>query len=97
MDEQQDAGTDQFPVTGHPPIGSAPANMDEPQAETTDLPPVTGNQLIDSALAGLAGSDRLPVDEQLERLSAAHDALAQVLESSRNGGLPMPNPGSRPQ
>ncbi|WP_341727873.1 hypothetical protein [Brooklawnia sp.] len=60
-------------------------------------PPLTGNRIIDAVLADLAEADQLSVSDQLQRLSAAHEVLAGVLESSRAGAIPMPRPGARPR
>jgi hypothetical protein len=74
-------------TTGYDPQDSHEPNPDEP--------PVTGNRIIDSALAALAGTQQLTVTEQLQRLGAAHETLADVLESSRSAAIPMPKPQTR--
>lgn len=61
-----------------------------------DEPPITGNRLIDAALADLATGHDQPVAEQLERLTAAHEVLVQVLETSRDA-VQTPIPGVRQQ
>ncbi len=65
-------------------------------APTLDEPPVTGNRLIDAALGDLAGAPEQPVAERLERLTAAHEVLVQVLETSRDA-VQTPIPGVRQQ
>lgn len=64
--------------------------------ETRPTPPATGHTEVDGALAGLAGLSGMPVAEQLERLSAAHEVLARVLDTSREQ-VDSPMPGTRPQ
>lgn len=59
-------------------------------------PPVTGNRVVDAALADLTGLEQASVGEQLERLSAAHEVLVQVLETSRDA-VQTPIPGVRPR
>ena len=56
-------------------------------------PPVTGNRLVDGGLAELAGVDALPVGERLERLTAAQQGLAEILDGTR---AESPDPGRRP-
>ena len=56
-------------------------------------PPVTGNRLVDGVLAELAGVDALPVGERLERLTAAQQGLAEILDGTR---AESPDPGRRP-
>ena len=56
-------------------------------------PPVTGNRLVDGVLAELAGVDALPVGERLERLTAARQGLAEILDGTR---AESPDPGRRP-
>lgn len=56
-------------------------------------PPVTGNCLVDGVLAELAGVDALPVGERLERLTAAQQGLAEILDGTR---AESPDPGRRP-
>lgn len=75
------------------------AGRDEEPGEdpASATPLVTGNRIIDAALAELTDIDRLPVDDRLQRLAAAHEVLAGVLDSSRTGAIPMPNPEARPQ
>lgn len=70
--------------------------MSEARVEpsVTDTAPLTGNRLIDAALADLAGSEQAPVGEQLTRLTAAHEVLVQVLETSRDA-VQTPIPGVR--
>ena len=73
--------------------------MTEPNESSTpalDDPPVTGNRLIDAALSDLSTTSALPVAEQLERLTAAHEVLVQVLETSRDA-VQTPIPGVRPR
>lgn len=53
-------------------------------------PPVTGNRLVDGVLAELAGVDALPVGERLERLTAAQQGLAEILDGTR---AESPDPG----
>ena len=57
--------------------------MNKSARSTSDGPPITGDPLIDAVLADLEGAEQQPVAEQLSRLRAAHEALAHVLESSR--------------
>lgn len=52
--------------------------------------PTTGNRLVDEVLAGLAGVDGLPVAERLVRLTAAQEALAQILDGT---GARLPGAG----
>lgn len=56
-------------------------------------PPVTGNRLVDGVLAELSGVDALPVGERLERLTAAQQGLAEILDGTR---AESPDPGRRP-
>lgn len=56
-------------------------------------PSVTGNRLVDGVLAELAGVDALPVGERLERLTAAQQGLAEILDGTR---AESPDPGRRP-
>ncbi|WP_455130931.1 hypothetical protein [Propionibacterium acidifaciens] len=56
-------------------------------------PPVTGNRLVDGVLAELAGVDALPVGERLERLTAAQQGLAEILDGTR---AESPDPGRLP-
>lgn len=56
-------------------------------------PPVTGNRLVDGVLAELAGVGALPVGERLERLTAAQQGLAEILDGTR---AESPDPGRRP-
>lgn len=65
-------------------------------AAVPDTPPVTGDALIDAALGELKGSESLPVDEQLIRLSAAHELLTRVLHGSPGAGQ-APVPGVQPR
>lgn len=62
--------------------------MNKSARSTSDGPPITGEPLIDAVLADLEGSEQQPVAEQLSRLRAAHEALARVLEVSRDGAQP---------
>lgn len=57
--------------------------MNKSARSTSDGPPITGEPLIDAVLADLEGAEQQPVAEQLSWLRAAHEALAHVLESSR--------------
>lgn len=54
--------------------------------------PVTGNRLVDQALTEVAALDELPLAEHHDRLSAAQDVLAGVLDSSRQA-VQTPIPG----
>ncbi|WP_316668785.1 hypothetical protein [uncultured Propionibacterium sp.] len=45
--------------------------------------PTTGNRLVDGVLAELEGVEELPVDERLEKLAAAQQGLAEILDGAR--------------
>ncbi|RLP06771.1 hypothetical protein [Propionibacterium australiense] len=55
----------------------------EPGNPAGRQPPVTGNRLVDEVLAGLGDLDELPVGERLERLTAAQQGLAEILDGTR--------------
>ncbi len=59
--------------------------------------PVTGEPGVDAALAGLDGLDDRPVGEHYDRLSRAHEALHEVLQSPTAAGDSAVNSRSRQQ
>ncbi|GAA2178787.1 hypothetical protein GCM10009785_02820 [Brooklawnia cerclae] len=72
---------------------------DEPdRASGRTTPPVTGDERIDSAIAALGDLDDLPAGARLERLTEAHEALVEVLETSRDSSAGqagrIPGPGA---
>ena len=54
--------------------------------------PVTGHVAIDAALAEVSDLTEVPVGEHYQRLLAAQEVLAQVLDTSRDT-VQTPNPG----
>ena len=72
-------------------------NDDEQPGTVPAAPPVTGNAVIDQALREVHDLSDVPVGQHHDRLSAAHDVLSGVLDSSR-GAVQTPIPGVlRPQ
>ena len=68
--------------------------MTEPQLQEafSNEPPVTHNRVVDQAMSELAGLADAPLEAHHDRLSAAQDVLASVLEDSR-GAVQTPIPG----
>lgn len=68
--------------------------MSEPAttAPSTPAPPTTGMAAVDAALAEVADLSQVPLDEHHDRLQAAQEVLARVLETSRDQ-LQAPIPG----
>lgn len=80
-------------MSASPQDDQDPAGPETAPGPRDGEPPVTGNRLVDGVLAELAGVDALPVGERLERLTAAQQGLAEILDGTR---AESPDPGRRP-
>ena len=72
--------------------GQTPVGDDQAATEATPQAPVTGNNQVDELLRGLVDVDQAPLPERARRLGAAQEQLQAILNSSRDGGIPMPAP-----
>ncbi|SER64035.1 hypothetical protein SAMN05443377_104128 [Propionibacterium cyclohexanicum] len=65
------------------------ARVLHPQPAPAGDPPHTGNRAVDEVLEACRGLAALDPAEQLARLDAAEQALTGILDSSRDGLVPV--------